>query len=115
MISSAEIVAGLALVLTGGGAKFGMWLLGTGLGSLTNGLINMSYGGSYSAGWIGGQVSGLVSFFGLYGSTLGCFTGSILTDLLSKKLSQNRILKKRYGLLLLLLFYHRLQIQFLFL
>ncbi len=80
IISGAEIGIGAMLIATGVFANFGMTLFGTGVGSFTNGLINMSNGGSYHAGWLGGEVAGLISYIPYFGSSIGSFVGSALTD-----------------------------------
>ena len=83
IISFSEIVAGISLVATGFGGRLGMCLIGSGIGSVANGLLTLSHNGSYHAGWIGGQIAGaftyLVPNLGL-GIPLGTFLGSLTTD-----------------------------------
>ena len=82
IISSAEIIAGILLIVSGVGGSLGMGLLGTGIGSFANGLINMSNGGRYHSGWFGGQIAGAFSFVPYFGGALGSFFGSVYTDLI---------------------------------
>ena len=91
IISGAEIIGGVFLIVTGIGGTLGMGLLGTGIGSITNGLINQSNGGSYHAGWAGGQLSGALSFIPYFGGGIGAFAGSALTDLIDANYSVSGI------------------------
>ena len=96
-ISGVEIVAGVLLILSGLGLKYGIGFLGTGIGSITNGLITMQNGGSYYAGWAGGQVSGLISFIPYFGGAIGAFVGSALTDLFDNNFDFNQVDWKKAG------------------
>ena len=91
IISVGETAAGIAMIATGVGGPFGMALLGTGIGSFTNGLITMSNGGSYHAGWAGGQLSGALSLISYFGGAIGAFAGSALTDLIDSDYGFNQI------------------------
>ena len=91
IISVGETAAGIAMIATGVGGPFGITLLGTGIGSFTNGLITMSNGGSYHAGWAGGQLSGALSFIPYFGGAIGAFAGSALTDLIDSDYDFNQI------------------------
>ena len=97
LISGIEIATGVLLILSGFGLKYGIGFLGTGIGSITNGLITMQNGGSYFAGWAGGQVSGLISFIPYFGGAIGAFVGSALTDLIDNNYNFNRIDWKKAG------------------
>ena len=85
IISSVEIIGGVALIATGIGGPLGMALLGTGVGSIANGLIGTSKGGKFHAGWAGGQLSGSLSLIPYFGIPIGTFFGSVLTDLINSK------------------------------
>ena len=85
IISGAEIVGGTMLIMMGAGGELGGALLGTGIGSITNGIVNWLNGGSYHAGWVGGQLSGALSFIPYFGSAIGAFSGSLLTDLVDNQ------------------------------
>lgn len=79
------------MIVTGVGGIFGMGLLGTGVGSIVNATITMSNGGSYHAGWAGGQLSGSLSLFPYFGSSVGAFEGSTLTDLIDSNYTLSQI------------------------
>lgn len=82
LISAAEIIAGLTLIVTGVAVPIGMTALGTGIGSVANGLLNASHGGTFHAGWVGGELSGILSHIPYFGSAIGTLFGSALTDLI---------------------------------
>lgn len=85
IISTVEIIGGGALIATGIGGPLGMALLGTGVGSIANGLISTSKGEKFHAGWAGGQLSGSLSLIPYFGIPIGTFFGSVLTDLINSK------------------------------
>ncbi len=85
IISTVEIIGGGALIATGIGGPLGMALLGTGVGSIVNGLISTSKGEKFHAGWAGGQLSGSLSLIPYFGIPIGTFFGSVLTDLINSK------------------------------
>ena len=85
IISITEIITGGILIATGIGGSLGIGLLGAGIGSLTNGLVNMSNGGSFHAGWAGGELASAFYFIPWFGSSIGAFLGSVLTDFIDDK------------------------------